>query len=307
VSNLSALRRKIAGIIPPARRRDIRGAFTQPVPTLVGGLREAYVNLTGRPIIFRDQDGFRYWRYPGDQIIWNHQVRAVGDSASVRNYILNRMPTLTLAVDIGSCVGSVSMPLWRIAASPAARVISIDADPGNAERTRENLRLNGFRDDLVINAAITDTDGTVQLRRYLGKNGWQTLGDPHFAKDVPSELIDVAARRLQSVLAAYSGADPSTGPVDVIKLDVEGWEPTVLRSIRSLLCSGAVKRLIFEVNHLMLDGTGWSVADLLSIWADLPYRLFVLRPDGTPEPLAKGQAWPEGEIGDCLAVCEAEL
>ena len=277
------------------RLRHIYSNFLNSERTVLGGLREWKVNRYGKAIVFVTQDGYRFWQYPGDPIKFNHQRRAVGDSVSVSKYASRFIAPGAVCIDIGSCIGSISVPLWSIIGSDG-KLISIEADPDNIARLGANLRLNGYSDRWILNAAVTDADGTIQLRRFVGQNGWQTLGDPEFARDVRYEFVKVKAMRLDTIMADYGLAK-----VDFIKIDVEGAEPMVLNGMRDVLAQSRISQVLFEVNHLMLQGTGHTVEGLLSFWADYDYSLFKVGPEGERLDLPDG-CWPEGYIGDCVAV-----
>ena len=213
------------------RLRHIYSNFLNSERTVLGGLREWKVNRYGKAIVFVTQDGYRFWQYPGDPIKFNHQRRAVGDSVSVSKYASRFIAPGAVCIDIGSCIGSISVPLWSIIGSDG-KLISIEADPDNIARLGANLRLNGYSDRWILNAAVTDADGTIQLRRFVGQNGWQTLGDPEFARDVRYEFVKVKAMRLDTIMADYGLAK-----VDFIKIDVEGAELEVLRGAEQVLRS----------------------------------------------------------------------
>ena len=261
----------------------------------MGRIQQWRVNATGRPITFTDGAGFRFWQYPGDRIALNHRRQAVGDSTLVREYIARHIVRGAVCIDIGACIGFVSVPLWA-AAGPEGKVISIEADPDNVQLLESNLRLNGASIEWILNVAITNKEGRVKLRRFSGHNGWQTIGNPVFAMDVPSSLVDVAAFPLPVVMERY-GLDH----VDFIKMDVEGAEPLVLEGMREILAQRRVGQVLFEVNHLMLQGTSHTVEELMSFWKGFDYQLFQVGSNGERVLLSK-TGWPEGLVGDCVAV-----
>ena len=150
---------------PAARWCRLLGLPARWGRSIVGCCVELGVNLTRRPIVFRDWSGDRYWQYPGDRVAFNWTRRAVGDSVGVVKFINRYVEEGSICVDIGAHIGSISVPLWRRAGAEG-KVISIEPDPGVAERLRANLRLNSVPDAFVLNAALTDRRGTVSLRCF---------------------------------------------------------------------------------------------------------------------------------------------
>ncbi len=263
--------------------------------SLVGGFNAFKTKILRKPFIFTDEAGFRFWQYPGDPIYYNHQRRNVCDSIGIRKYVIQNVHSGSICIDIGACIGSISVPLWK-AVGLSGKVISIEADPENVIRTRNNIALNGFSESNVLHSAITDKEGYIYLRRFLGRNGWQTIGSPSFASGLPSELISVPSRTLRQIFENYA-----LDTVELVKIDVEGAEHMVLKGMLPLLRYGKIEKVLFEVNHLMLEGVCSSVDNIISFWNDLPFSLYNVDTNGNIIPLLKNK-WPEMLIGDCLAI-----
>jgi FkbM family methyltransferase len=255
---------------------------------------EYKVRKSNKPIVFRDWAGHLYWQYPGDHIRNNWKRKSVSDANHIIRYILNHVKPGWTCIDIGANIGSVSIPLWK-RVGPTGRVISVEADPNHIDKIKANLRLNNCPDNYVDNVAIAESKGTVQLRCYPESSGWQTLGDPSFAKDHTSVVIDVPAINFEELLEIHR-----LGSVDFVKIDVEGAEILVLRGMRTWLKKKEIGCVIFEVNHLMLEGMNSSVSELMSLWEEFDYELWRLDGNGTPAALIG--TWPDNLIGDCLAL-----
>ena len=91
---------------------------------------------------------------------------------------------------------------------------------------------------------------------------------------------------------------------DLVKIDVEGAEPMVLSGMVRFLQEKRIKCVIFEVNHLMLEGLDKTVDDLMCIWDNYDYDLYRLLSDGTLSKLSN--KWPEKLIGDCIALARCD-
>jgi FkbM family methyltransferase len=256
---------------------------------------ELRLKRVGRPITIQDWAGYRFWQYPGDCVRNNIMREAVADSVHVARYIHNTVKSGSVCIDIGANIGAISLALWSRAV-PGGCVISVEADPRNIPRLKANLRLNGYPDGHVVNAAVADQNVEMKLRCYPpDHNGWQTLGNPRFSRGVDSFTIDVQAVTFRDLVASRKFER-----VDFVKMDVEGAELLVLDGMAACLKKEQIGCVIFEVNPLTLEGFGRTVSDLMRFWTGFNYRLFLLDQNGSPTPLV-GE-WPETLVGDCIAV-----
>jgi FkbM family methyltransferase len=122
-------------------------------------------------------------------------------------------------VDVGSNIGAYAVWAAEIV-GPGGGVIAIEADPFTVEILRQNVELNGLEDVVsVCHAGVSDRDEVLRLERRCGDMGVTRLA-PHKDGAGPS----VACRSLMSILMS-AGIDR----VDMLKIDIEGFEPRVLR------------------------------------------------------------------------------
>lgn len=107
------------------------------------------------------------------------------------------------------------------------RGIDIEPVPEFAEKFRQRRTRNE-----VVEAVVTDADVTEVVLHRFGGTGMSTIDDDHAARHEQAgfslEDITVAARRLDDILT--SSALP-LGSIHLLKVDVEGAEEQVLRSI----------------------------------------------------------------------------
>jgi FkbM family methyltransferase len=122
-------------------------------------------------------------------------------------------------VDVGSNIGAYA--LWAAdVVGPNGRVVAIEPDPSTVEVLRRNIRLN--RLELVVSVChvgVSDCDEILRVDRRCGD-----MGVTRLVSDGECHGPEIACRTLASVLRSAG-----VGHVDMLKIDIEGFEPRVLR------------------------------------------------------------------------------
>lgn len=194
------------------------------------------------PVALADRAGF----LPAGRLVTFHirttetDVQLTGETAVGDVRILNEMwledPYLrgfgglpldaTCVVDVGANRGYFAS---RIAcAFPNARVFSFEPEPRNAAILRVNVSRNHLDDRIqVIEAAVTPTgDRTAQLALApFPGNHTMLPTERHIHR---ARLITVPAVGIGEALGAVLKEEPK---IDLLKIDVEGLEPALLRAI----------------------------------------------------------------------------
>jgi len=139
--------------------------------------------------------------------------------------------------DIGANIGLYS--LLAINNNPRLTVLSVEPSSEHFQALCMNRRETPHSGWTLLNLAIGDKRGTARMTRALG-------GLNHILKDsAPPESKYGEELCLMSTLDDI--ADWSETPhIDVLKIDVEGFEPAVLRGAQRLLASGRIGSIIIE-------------------------------------------------------------
>lgn len=259
-----------------------------------GNLLWLHMRITGKSMIFRDRFGCKFLLDMRDPIGLNVRRKAISDSTGVVKFVLKTVKRNQICVDVGAAYGAISVPMWY-KVGRKGRVYSIEADPFKKQKIIDNLSVNHFPSRFVYDIALSDRKEKRPFRFYLDSPGWNTFGNPEFAQNYASELRDVDCIDLDSFMK-----NERIQKIHLVKIDTEGAELLVLSGMKSLLKDGRVKRVIFEVNPLMLPGMNCTPQKLLEFWNELPYDLYLLDEYGNTRPLKNG--WSSQSVGDCLAV-----
>jgi FkbM family methyltransferase len=167
----------------------------------------------------------------------------------------------SLFVDVGANVGFHAV----FAAKLGARVVAVEPVPWTLELLRANVWRHGA-DVEVVEAAASDARGTVRIE----------VDDAHRSgARIGAEGLEVRVAPLDELVPE--------GAVDVLKVDVEGAEPRVLRGAAAILARSPVLAAVVEFRDEPHVG-GESPEEVLAFYESLGFELCLLRRNGELEP-----------------------
>jgi FkbM family methyltransferase len=180
--------------------------------------------------------------------------------------IIKLLPRRGLFVDVGANIGLVS---FSVAASrPDVSVLAFEPDAENAARWLRNAVLNDDRTSRLEPIALGPAVGNAEIVRgsESGHSRIATKGE-HGIR-VPVDTLDACADRL-----GLQG-------IDVLKVDVEGYEPFVFQGASRLLREGRIEAIVCEVNEALLRLRGFTRLELTSLLAQHGYVPQLVPPTG---------------------------
>ena len=170
------------------------------------------------------------------------------------------------AIDVGAHIGFFTLQMAAMV-GPGGRVIAFEPLDTNANLLERSIAENHFEDRVTFRrAAVGASSGTATLTFPL-----ETLnsGGAYLLRQGTSPLTGNETREVP--LVALDDLDVS-GPVRVIKMDVEGAEPQVLRGAERLLQTHRPV-MLSELHPTQLDrASGMSADDFLGAVRALGYR-----------------------------------
>jgi FkbM family methyltransferase len=176
-----------------------------------------------------------------------------------------------VVVDIGGHIGYYTLLAAR-AVGPTGHVFAFEPERGNFALLAENVATNGYADRVTaVNKAVMAENGELQIyvsRDNAGDHHVYAVGDD----DRPSYAIEGVA------LNDYFWGRPER-TVNVIKMDVQGAEPSALRGMRGLLDANDNVLLFTELAPPSLRDAGSSAREYVEALADAGFDLHVIDED----------------------------
>jgi FkbM family methyltransferase len=141
-------------------------------------------------------------------------------------------------VDVGAHVGYHSLVAARLVGA-GGRIIAIDPQPYNCAKILTNAELNGFANITVVAAAVGEADGFISLKNQSRQDKARlTLTGPGVNDGALTFVVPKIT--LRWLLETYT-----LRPVNLLKIDVEGFELEVLKGAGDTIRS--IENIVLEV------------------------------------------------------------
>lgn len=166
--------------------------------------------------------------------------------------------------DIGANMGDTALNFSKII-GPKGNVIAFEPDDRNYKRALRNFSLNLASNITLLNIGLGEENKTEKLYRVnLGNQGMnRILKDEH-----NYDFTEITIRKLDSFITEHS-----TTKVDLVKIDVEGFEMNVLKgSVEMLKKFNPI--LFIEINDNNLKEHSSSASELFKFLNELNYTTY---------------------------------
>lgn len=147
----------------------------------------------------------------------------------------------TVFLDIGANVGAYSIMLCDVA---AGGVYAFEPHPFTAGRCKMNFLLNALDERRVVQVALADKVGETNFTNDVNVSAMNKITD-----DVKNSIC-------VPVLTLDTWAESANFKKDtnfIVKIDVEGFEETVLRGANKFLTTASIRGIIIEIFDEHLD------------------------------------------------------
>src|SRR5271165_258534 len=207
-----------------------------------GGLSQTQSEIDSRIAFAKhvrvvDVDGFMLG-VPGEE--WRLAAflsrKGVPEPGVVKLFSRIVKPGMTV-VDVGASLGLYTLYAARLL-SGQGRIHSFEPAPDTYQILRANVQLDGFLESGIVSfhpEAVSDRRGVAPLMIFPGDGGHNTL----FWDNVETYGLPVNTTNLDAALAGEAR-------IDVVKIDAEGSEPTILRGMRRIIQANPQIRIIME-------------------------------------------------------------
>jgi FkbM family methyltransferase len=218
--------------------------------------------------------GARIHLNPRDPVVSGALALGVYEKPETRFFLKTIAPGMTF-LDVGANVGYYSaLALARI--GPAGRVIAFEPDPETFEYLQRTIAANGQDRATALNKGLADAPGTLRLYRNSSNRG----DNRFYANDLADNSVEVEVARADDVLASLG-----IGKVDLIKIDVQGFEGKVLYGLERTIRNSHPLTILSEFWPWGLREAGSDPFEVLERLRGFGLQLHELTDDGSTVPL----------------------
>jgi len=205
-----------------------------------GSIREVKRNGINFNLDLSDTvDHFIFFNY------YDHSLEIFFEDAKTANVIL----------DVGANIGWTALRFASI--NPNATIIAFEPHPITFQKAQDNLGRNSFNNILCLNIGLGESESILKIYELMDNNsGMNRI----VLEELDRPYKEVKIERLDDVLESRN-----IHQVDMIKMDVEGFEGFVLKGASKTLTSSNAK-ILMETDDDFLKNNGssaWGVIDIL--------------------------------------------
>lgn len=176
-------------------------------------------------------------------------------------------------IDGGSGIGMSMLYFKKI--YPECDILCFEPDKGALSALRKNIAAQKLRNIRVIESGLSDRQGTASFERD-GADGGRLSPDDALVESAANATVTISTDCLSRHV---------TGPVDFLKLNIEGQECAVLRELR-------VAGKLPLIREMVIEYHGWptgeqSLGEILTLLSDAGFRYLIHDFDATTGPTSK--------------------
>jgi FkbM family methyltransferase len=246
-------------------------------------------HLWRRPVFFTDRYGVTLSLYPDDCLETIFESKSHNDDPSVLLCARRLLkPGMTL-IDVGANYGQ-----FTVFAAPLVgqlgRVHAFEPCSYAYSRLCENVRrLPDPAKMIYVNQkAVCKESGEVVIHEYPQRHSaWNSLS-PHPMWS-GNWIEPIASEKVPAVSLDDYCKTCAVDVIDLLKIDVEGFEVDVLEGSARLIREGRIRSVIFELSLEPLQGASRTPEGVFQAISTLGFEIKRILADGDLEPVSKDQ------------------
>jgi len=167
-----------------------------------------------------------------------------------------------VVIDAGAHVGYFTLIMAKYVGK-SGLVYAFEPEPNNFRLLTKNVSLNKYQNIKLLQLAVTDANGKGTLYVSTISQGSHSLA----CSNIKRARVRVKLVSLDSFFSNHKG-------FDFIKVDVEGAEYGVLRSMHDIVRKNPNILMIYEFGQHLLQGFGVKPIELLNLLTNYGFKIY---------------------------------
>lgn len=188
--------------------------------------------------------------------------------AKERAFVRSYLRPGDVFVDVGANIGLFTL-LGAAVVGPNGKVFALEPTTETYQRLVHNVCSNQLNNVACVQAALSDREEermlTISIEGYSGRN---SLGRPTAGSRFAQEKIQ--CYRWDTFVTQHD----LMGRVNLMKIDIEGWEFTMLQGAQATLRRGDAPDLLVEFGEGNAQAAGTTCAALYALLVGFGYQLY---------------------------------
>jgi FkbM family methyltransferase len=220
------------------------------------------------PIILENKFGIKFILYP-----WNLMLirLAISGYDCEKEFMALKKITMTgnTVFDIGANMGVLSVYLSRLV-QENGKVYSFEPVKDTYEMLRETISINRCENIETHPLAISDKIGISEIYKFDQRNHTlNSLGRVKIGETSPSYIETIRTETIDNFCQIKF-----LSKIDLLKIDVEGFEYDVLRGAENMLKTSSIKYIQFEISKMPLESLGKSADKIFDLLHSYGYKTY---------------------------------
>ena len=169
-----------------------------------------------------------------------------------------------IVLDIGANIGYYTLMFAKLVGEQG-QVFAFEPEPENFALLQQNVEINGYHNIVLVQKAISNQNGTIQLYLCDDNQGMHRIYDSVCC----NSSIAIESIRADDYFQASQ-------QIDFIKMDIEGAEYAALQGMHNILIQNQAVKIMTEFSPLALFEYGFDSRDYINTLLKYGFTLFSL-------------------------------
>ena len=183
--------------------------------------------------------------------------------------VKNEIKSNDVVIDIGAHIGYFTL-LFAMLVGPKGKVFSFEPEPKNFELLKKNVEINDYDNVITERKIVSDKNEKCTLYTFETSSGANRIYKPNNKSNPKPIEVDSIS------LDEYFKNSEFLKKIKFIKIDVEGAEILILKSMKSLLKENNDVKLLLEFNPDFLSEIGSKESDFFDILHSENFSIFFI-------------------------------